>query len=420
MEVIRSRSLSEGTIWHFGCLAALYLSQGISSGFLLALTTFLVESRGASLAEISLLLSITMIPWTLKIFFGPLVDSVTIKRYGRRRFWILSSQLLMILILVPLIFVEVQSVSSFLILIFTLHNLCVAVCDIAVDALAADSLKGSDLGKANGLMWGSKILGRGAGMLLSSSILFSFGIGAGILFLVCAMSLLLFFPLLSSELSYKTGMAYKHEFRNFLGIKFLFSEIIKGLGNKSALAAILFMLFSNIGNGIFDVIYNEFYIEVVGISGAAIGSLRPWGMWVGGLAGLFAGILSLYFDKRNLLLFFVTGQALVFLALSTFDGDTSTILAASAIISLDILDAGWKVIIFAILMALCTTQTSATNFGVFVGCANLSTVLGNNVVLVIMEYASYSGAFLFAAASTIPCVILTRCLNSREVVQDIR
>ena len=105
MELIKSRILSEGSIWHIGSLSAVYLSQGLSGGTLFALTTYLV-SIGASVSDISLLLSITMIPWTLKVFMGPVIDSFTLNRFGRRRFWILISQIAMMLALVPLIFIK--------------------------------------------------------------------------------------------------------------------------------------------------------------------------------------------------------------------------------------------------------------------------------------------------------------------------
>ena len=95
MELVRTRLLSEGSIWHIGSLSAIYLSQGLSGGTLFALTTYLV-SIGSSVTDISLLLSITMIPWTLKVFIGPIIDSFTISRFGRRRFWVLISQLMMI------------------------------------------------------------------------------------------------------------------------------------------------------------------------------------------------------------------------------------------------------------------------------------------------------------------------------------
>jgi len=413
MELIHSRLLSNGTKWHLSCLSVLYLSQGLSAGFLLALTTYLA-TKGASLVEISLLLSITMLPWTLKIFFGPIIDSLTIKRFGRRRFWIISSQIIMILVLLPLIFIEVTAVSTLLIAIFTVHNLFVAVSDIATDALAADSLKESDLAKANGYMWGSKIIGRGSGMLISSTLLFSYGFNVSILFLISCMTLVFIFPFTSSELGHKEGAKDHQEYKNVLGLKFLFSEISQGLLNKTAIAAAAFMLFSNIAIGIFDVTYNKFYLEVLGMTGEDIGTIRPVGMWLGGLIGFSVGLISFYLGKRMLLVAFLVSQILLFIFLSTFNTETSQQLGSLVIIGLDITEAAVKVIIFAILMALCTTQTSATNFGIFMGFANLSTILGNSIAPLIMEYFTYSVTYIFAGLSLVPCVVLAFYLTAAK------
>jgi len=413
MELIHSRLLSNGTKWHLSCLSVLYLSQGLSSGFLLALTTYLA-TKGASLVDISLLLSITLLPWTLKVFFGPIIDSLTVKRFGRRRFWIISSQIIMILVLLPLIFIDVTEVSSLLIAIFTVHNLFVATCDIATDALAADSLKESDLAKANGFMWGSKIIGRGSGMLISSSLLFSYGFNVSIFFLISCMTLVFIFPFISSELGHKEGAEDNQEYKNVLGLKFLFSEISQGLLNKTAIAAAAFMLFSNIAIGIFDVTYNKFYIEVIGMTGEDIGTLRPVGMWLGGLIGFSVGLISFYLGKRMLLVAFLASQILLFIFLSTFNTEASQQLGSLVIIGLDITEAAVKVIIFAILMALCTTQTSATNFGIFMGFSNLSTIIGNSLAPLIMEYFTYSVTYIFAGLTLVPCVVLAFYLTKAK------
>ena len=413
MELIHSRLLSNGTKWHLSCLSVLYLSQGLSSGFLLALTTYLA-TKGASLVDISLLLSITLLPWTLKVFFGPIIDSLTVKRFGRRRFWIISSQIIMILVLLPLIFIDVTEVSSLLIAIFTVHNLFVATCDIATDALAADSLKESDLAKANGFMWGSKIIGRGSGMLISSSLLFSYGFNVSIFFLISCMTLVFIFPFISSELGHKEGAEDNQEYKNVLGLKFLFSEISQGLLNKTAIAAAAFMLFSNIAIGIFDVTYNKFYIEVIGMTGEDIGTIRPVGMWLGGLIGFSVGLISFYLGKRMLLVAFLASQILLFIFLSTFNTEASQQLGSLVIIGLDITEAAVKVVIFAILMALCTTQTSATNFGIFMGFSNLSTILGNSIAPLLMEYLSYDLTYVFAGLSLAPCIVLTFYLTAAK------
>ena len=47
--------------------------------------------------------------------------------------------------------------------------------------------------------------------------------------------------------------------------------------------------------------------------------------------------------------------------MSSFTADTPDSLSTIAIIGVDAVDAGWSVLIFSILMALCTSNTSATN-----------------------------------------------------------
>ncbi len=403
MELIKSRILSEGSIWHIGSLSAVYLSQGLSGGTLFALTTYLV-SIGASVSDISLLLSITMIPWTLKVFMGPVIDSFTLNRFGRRRFWILISQIAMMLALVPLIFIEVKSVNFTLIALLTLHNSFVAISDISIDALAADSLREDQLANANGFMWGSKTLGRGSGMALSTYVFYSYGVNEAFFLLILIMSLIFLFPLFSKELPYKAGFQ-SVSYKNRLTLKELITGVSQSLFSMSALAAMTFMIFSNIGYGIFDVIYNEFYIEVLGWSGEDIGYLRPVGMWLGGLLGLSAGILTLYFGKRFLLLFFITCQAFIFLAVSTFTADTPDSLSTIAIVGIDAVDAGWSVLIFSILMALCTSNTSATNFGIFMGFGNISMLIGNNIAPLVLGSGDYGFAFIVAALSLIPCLL---------------
>ena len=403
MELIKSRLLSDGSAWHITSLSAVYLSQGLSGGTLFALTTYLV-SMGASVTDISLLLSITMIPWTLKVFLGPLIDSFTLNRFGRRRFWILISQIAMIIAVLPLTVIEVKEVSFILITLLTLHNAFVAISDIAIDALAADSLQEHQLGNANGFMWGSKTLGRGIGMALATSIFFNYGVNLGYSILIIMMTLTFLFPFFSAELTYKAG-SNSELYKNRLSITDLMRGVSQSLLTKSALAAIIFMLFSNLAYGIFDVIYNEFYMKVLGWSGEEIGYLRPFGMWLGGFIGLSAGILSVYLGKRYLLLFFLTSQILLFLFLSSFSAETSRTLASLAIIGADAFDAGFMVLIFSILMALCTTQTSATNFGIFMGFGNISSLIGNNLAPLVLGSGNYGFAFICAGLTLIPCLL---------------
>ena len=79
-----NRTLSSGTPWHLFCLSSLYFAQGLPVGFLfLALNTYFA-SKGASITELAVFSSLLLIPWTIKIFLAPFVDTFTIRKFGRR------------------------------------------------------------------------------------------------------------------------------------------------------------------------------------------------------------------------------------------------------------------------------------------------------------------------------------------------
>ena len=139
-----------------------------------------------------------------------------------------------------------------------------------------------------------------------------------------------------------------------------------------------------------------------------------FGMWLGGLIGFSVGLISFYLGKRFLLVGFIVSQLLLFVFLSTFTTETSQLTGSLAIIGLDITEAGMKVVIFAILMALCTTQTSATNFGIFMGFSNLSIVVGNSIAPLLIELLSYDSTYIFAGLSLIPCIVLAFYLTASK------
>jgi PAT family beta-lactamase induction signal transducer AmpG len=409
-----SRLLAYGSSWHLSSLSALYFAQGLPAGFLgLGLTTFLTV-KGASILEISSLLSITMIPWTLKFLLGPFVDGLTLLKYGRRRFWILLSQSLMILSLVPLFFIENNQFSMAMAIILALHNLFVAVQDVATDALAADSLEPEALGKANGLMWGSKVFGRGIGMSISVAIYLSYGVSVGLALLMIMICLIMLIPYLSKELDFKIGKEDNPESTNKMPLRELISEIIGGFNGKIAFLALVFMAISNIGMGIYDVLFNKFFIEELSWTGEQIGNARPWGLWIGGGVGLLVGLGVSRYGARYLLLSFIAAELVLYLFLGMIDGQITTNQGFLILVGVEIATVGSQVIMFALLMSLCVTRTSATNFGIYMGLSNLSTLIGSKIAPISFAALGYSGSFILSAAVLIPCLLIIPILTSSD------
>jgi MFS family permease len=149
---------------------ALYLTEGIPLGFTATAIATQMRREGVSPAAIGAFVGSLYLPWSFKWAFGPFVDVLSSDRWGRRRMWIVGAQILMVAALLatyPVNFVTQLQLFTTIILI---HNVFGATQDVAIDALAVNTLAQSERGLANGLMFSGAYLGQAIG-------------GSGVLFL---------------------------------------------------------------------------------------------------------------------------------------------------------------------------------------------------------------------------------------------
>lgn len=190
MTIRRARALT--------VLSALYFVQGLPYGFQVTALPAYLRTAGVSLAAIGLA-SLLSLPWVLKLAAGPFVDRFGSVRWGRRRSWIAPLQLLLAvacgwaawsvdgadLELRPLLMAVLAA------------NLCAAIMDVAVDALAVDVLEPAELGYGNIAQVVGYKLGMlaGGGLLVSASEALGFGLsgvflGMAVLVVVVALGTL--------------------------------------------------------------------------------------------------------------------------------------------------------------------------------------------------------------------------------------
>ncbi len=171
----------------------LYLSEGIPFGFsAIALTTHLRMS-GVSLTEIGVLVGSLYVPWGFKWAWAPLIDLIKFRRFGTSRTWIASAQIMMIITLGVLVFLDLGDNLPLLIGLIAIHNIFAATQDVAIDALAIRVLPARERGIANGFMFGASYLGQtigGSGALFISGWL---GFTATFPFVLLALLLILLF-----------------------------------------------------------------------------------------------------------------------------------------------------------------------------------------------------------------------------------
>lgn len=157
----------------YGRLAAfffLYVTEGLPLGF--GATAVATQLRRADVgpAEIGAFVGAFYLPWAFKWAYGPVIDVMASDRWGRRRGWIIGTQVLMALTLMSTAFLTLPQQLGLFTMVMLVHNSFGAMQDVAIDALAVGTLQEHERGLANGLMFAGAALGQAAG-------------GAGMLFL---------------------------------------------------------------------------------------------------------------------------------------------------------------------------------------------------------------------------------------------
>ncbi len=163
-----------------GRLAAfflMYLTEGVPLGFAATAVATQLRRMGVGPAEIGAFVALFYLPWAFKWAFGPVIDVFRSRRFGHRRGWILLTQLGMVLSLLCLLPISLpQGLALFTAILF-IHNLIAAAQDVAIDALAVNTLSVQERGLANGLMFAGASLGQAVG---GAGVLWIMGVGGGL------------------------------------------------------------------------------------------------------------------------------------------------------------------------------------------------------------------------------------------------
>ncbi len=104
-------------------------------------------------ADVAWLMSALVLPWTLKFLWAPMVDAVRSARWGLRS-WIVLAQVLMGLTLLPIAFLDLadEAQRTWVVALLVAHAFCASTQDVAIDALAINSVPVPERGGVNGWM----------------------------------------------------------------------------------------------------------------------------------------------------------------------------------------------------------------------------------------------------------------------------
>ncbi|XP_050525715.1 acetyl-coenzyme A transporter 1-like isoform X2 [Daktulosphaira vitifoliae] len=134
----------KGDWMNINLLLLLYMFQGIPLGFSDAIPLILQNQKNVSYHD-QAVFSISHWPFSLKLLWAPIVDSLFITKIGRRKSWLLPVQYL----LDNWMYKENKPQVNMLAFIFVVLNFLAATQDIAVDGWALSLLKKENVGYAS-------------------------------------------------------------------------------------------------------------------------------------------------------------------------------------------------------------------------------------------------------------------------------
>jgi len=297
----------------------LYVTEGIPLGFTATAVATQMRRHGLGPADIGAFVGSLYLPWGLKWAVGPIEDTLTVSRLGRRRFWILLTQIMMVVTLLVAMPVDfAHQLRLFTALVFV-HNLFGATQDVAIDALAVNVLPEAERGTANGFMFSGAYVGQAIG-------------GSGVLFLtplmgfqstflvvcawIAAITLFVVLPLREPPSPPRTegaGSALRRAGREIAA--FVRDAGRAFVGTRAAWVGVLFALLPGGAYALGLALQSNLAVEL-GLDDAQVGALNLWSSLISAGCCVAGGWLSDRFGRRGTLAWTMAATAIPTLALA--------------------------------------------------------------------------------------------------------
>jgi PAT family beta-lactamase induction signal transducer AmpG len=377
-------------------------ASGLPLYVLIQLVPAWLRVEGVSLADIGFFALVTF-PYTWKFLWSPAMDRYTLPFLGRRRGWLLVTQLALLASIAALGFFEpALSIGVIAWLAFAVA-LFSASQDIVLDAYRRELLPDNELGLGNaihvqtyrlaGLVPGSLAL------ILADHMAWStvFVIVALFMLIGIGMTLAVDEAIASPRQPRSLREAVVEPFREFVGRK--------GVG--STLLVIAFMVLYKLGDNMATALQTPFYVDL-GFSLTQIGSIAKFSSLtaaiVGGLAG---GLLMLRLGINRALWLFGVVQIVSILGFAVLAeaGDNPWMLGVT--VTLEYLGVGLGTAAFTAFIARETNPAfAATQLALFTALASVPRTVANATTGLIVEQTGWTVFFLLCFGLAIPGMLL--------------
>ena len=422
-------SLSENTFLRYFNFIALYFAQGVPEGMLFYGIPAWMAMNGKTPGEIAGFAVACGLPWSFKFIVAPLMDRYTYLPMGRKRPWILLGQVGLIVSCMvmahvpdPLNNLNLFMAAGFVVSFFG------AFQDVATDGMAVDIIPIKEQARANGLMWGSKIIGVSISLAMGSWLLNQYNFTTAILILSVMISIIMLVPIFLRErqnekiLPWTSGSASpetkKLQLNNWSTI---FKSLYRvfSLRNSLLLACILFI--SQGAYNYIDTLLTIFTVQELGWTNIAYSQFYSSATLIGGISGMIiGGFLIDRFGKKRMMSLYFLGMILITAALSYFKMYwVNTTFIFSFMIIYNMLYTFACIGIFAIAMQCCWKKVSASQFTLYMTIANLGRIALAALIGPIKANFNWQMALFAFAVMIILALVLLQFLNVNKQAQRV-
>jgi PAT family beta-lactamase induction signal transducer AmpG len=392
------------------------LLMGFSSGLPLLLTGSVLQAwmteEGVDLGTIGLF-ALVGLPYTLKFLWAPLIDRFSLPLLGRRRGWLLSIQLLLMVSIAALGWTHPGQSPYTVAIVAWLVTFFSSSQDIVIDAYRREALSDRELGLGSSLYVNGYrvglLLASGGGLILADFLPFSmvYQIMAGGMLVGIVTTLFAPEPVIVEGTPATLREAVIQPFTDYFR-------------RHHALLVLLFILLYKVGDTMASHMSIPFYLDI-GFSKTEIGAVvKLFGFWATIIGSILGGLLILRTGIYRALWGFGILQALSTAGFALLAEVGYSLPLLAAVIAFENLSAGMGTAAFVAFMASLTNRKfTATQY------ALLSSLMGIPRVLVAAPtgYMAVSFGwftfFAFCSLVAIPGLLLLRRFRSWLVDDNV-
>ncbi len=384
-------------------------SSGLPLYLLLNLLPAWLRTEGINLKVIGAF-ALIQFPYTWKFLWAPFLDRYVVPALGRRRGWMLLTQLALMATIAWMGTLSPRDELSWVIYAATAVAFLSATQDIAIDAYRREILANAELGLGNAVHVNAyRIAGLIPGslsLILADHVAWQIVFAVTALFMLpgMAMTLMVAEPAVAGALPKTLREAVVEPFREFIG----------RAGVRSALLVLGFIFLYKLGDSMCTALATPFYLDM-GFSKSDIGLIaKNAGLWPSVVGGLLGGLWMLKLGiNRGLWLFGVVQvvSILGFAWLSRIgpfmDIGASERTALALVIGFEALGVGLGAAAFVAYIARATHPAyTATQFALFTSLAAVPRTFLNATTGWLVEQLGWFGFFMLCVLLALPGMLL--------------